>query len=71
MIDIGSVSHPVFVDVNKDGLLDIVAGNTGYYTINNGVGNPHNASLYLWYNIGTPDEPKFELNNQTQSRDLC
>jgi hypothetical protein len=64
MIDIGTSSHPVFVDVNADGLLDLVAGNVGYYTIDNGIGNPNNSGLYLWLNTGTATAPVFTLNSR-------
>jgi hypothetical protein len=64
MLDIGSFSHPALVDVNQDGLLDLVAGNYGYYTINGNIGNPNNSSLYLWLNVGTADNPKFALESR-------
>jgi Secretion system C-terminal sorting domain/FG-GAP-like repeat len=64
MIDIGSFSHPALVDVNQDGLLDLVAGNFGFYTISNMVGNANNASLYLWLNVGTADNPRFQLESR-------
>jgi Secretion system C-terminal sorting domain/FG-GAP-like repeat len=57
MVDMGSGSHPVFVDVNQDGLLDIVAGNNGFYT----PGQSTNARLYLFLNVGSSDAPSFDL----------
>ncbi len=57
MIDLGSATHPAIADVNADGLPDIVAGNSGYYTTS----PMGTASLYLWLNTGTPTAPRFEL----------
>ncbi|MBL7802961.1 MAG: T9SS type A sorting domain-containing protein [Saprospiraceae bacterium] len=59
MIDFGSVAHPAFADVNADGLMDIVAGNYGYYT----PGTAGNASLYLLLNTGTATNPQFTLSD--------
>lgn len=59
MIDIGSASHPVLVDVNADGLLDLVIGNYGYFT----PGISQNASLYLFLNTGTSTAPEFKLED--------
>ena len=61
MVDIGTASHPAFVDVNGDGLLDMVVGNSGYYTYIDSIAQAHNASLYYFRNIGTSFQPKFEL----------
>ncbi|MBL7775487.1 MAG: T9SS type A sorting domain-containing protein, partial [Saprospiraceae bacterium] len=59
MIDLGSATHPALVDVNADGLLDLVVGNYGYFT----PGIAQNASLYYFRNTGTPTAPKFTLEN--------
>ncbi|MFN0015453.1 MAG: T9SS type A sorting domain-containing protein [Saprospiraceae bacterium] len=59
MVDVGTASHPALVDVNADGLLDLVIGNYGYYT----PGSSQNASLYLFLNTGTPTKPSFLLSN--------
>lgn len=59
MIDVGTAAHPALVDVNADGLLDLVVGNYGYYT----PGNAQNASLYLFLNNGTPTAPRFVLTS--------
>lgn len=64
MIDVGSITHPVLIDVNADGLLDLVAGNNGFYTTNGNVGNPNNSSLYLWLNTGTATNPVFNLTSR-------
>lgn len=58
MIDLGTDSNPTFADVNADGLLDMVVGNTTSY-IGNGV--EKDSRLFLFENTGTPTEPKFEL----------
>jgi hypothetical protein len=57
MIDLGTGVHPTFVDVNQDGLLDIVAGNNGFYS----GGQPTNSRLFLFLNVGTSDAPAFDL----------
>jgi hypothetical protein len=59
MIDVGTAAHPALVDVNADGLLDLVVGNYGYYT----PGNSQNASLYLFLNTGTNTAPQFTLTD--------
>lgn len=59
MIDIGTVAHPAFADINADGLMDLVIGNYGYYT----AANPNNASLYLYLNVGTESQPRFALES--------
>ncbi|MEZ4956131.1 MAG: T9SS type A sorting domain-containing protein [Saprospiraceae bacterium] len=60
MIDVGSGSHPAFFDYNADGLLDIVIGNFYKKTTTNNE-NLIEASLYLYENVGTTEEPAFEL----------
>ncbi|MBL7827584.1 MAG: T9SS type A sorting domain-containing protein [Saprospiraceae bacterium] len=59
MIDLGSVTHPAFADVNADGLNDLVVGTYGYFT----PGVPTNARLYLFLNTGTPTAPQFHLTD--------
>jgi hypothetical protein len=61
-VDIGTASHPAIADVNGDGLLDIVSGNNGYF-IPYIPGNSNNSSLYLFINVGTPTEPRFNLED--------
>jgi len=59
MLDFGTGSHPTIIDVNADGLLDIVIGNYGYATD----GGDRDARLILCFNIGTSTNPKFEITN--------
>ena len=59
MIELGSGTHPTLVDVDADGLLDLVVGNYGYYS----PGIYQNASLYYFRNTGTASAPKFNLEN--------
>ncbi|MFN7115964.1 MAG: T9SS type A sorting domain-containing protein [Saprospiraceae bacterium] len=57
MIDLGTGASPTFVDYNADGLLDLVVGNTYIYN----PGNQRDARLFLFENIGTVSNPKFNL----------
>ncbi len=57
MFDLGSQSHPIFADVNQDGLLDLVVGNAGFFNDFDITG----AGLFLFQNTGTPAQPIFEL----------
>lgn len=56
-LNMGSNSHPTFLDYNADGLLDILVGN------NRKVFDASNdeKSLYLYENIGTKSEPEYSL----------
>ena len=60
MIDVGKGASPAFFDYNADGLMDFVIGNYEKVTTTNG-SNKKEASLYLYKNIGTTNEPAFEL----------
>ncbi|MCO6479289.1 MAG: T9SS type A sorting domain-containing protein [Phaeodactylibacter sp.] len=59
MVDLGSGAYPAFVDYNADGLLDLVVGNTGFWQS----GGRRDARLFLYENIGTANNPAFELVN--------
>ena len=57
MIDIGTESHPAFVDYNADGLMDIVIGSeTRFDPL-----KPINPFLTLYANTGTATEPNYIL----------
>jgi hypothetical protein len=65
MIDLGTATHPAFADINADGLMDLIVGNSGYFTAANGSnpGTSNNASLYYFMNVGTSTAPAFDLVN--------
>jgi len=59
MLDLGTGTSPTFVDVNADGLMDLVVGTVTSF-------KPYgekDARLYLFLNIGTSTEPDFELTD--------
>ncbi|MFM8918248.1 MAG: FG-GAP repeat domain-containing protein, partial [Bacteroidota bacterium] len=60
MMEVGSGANVVFQDVDKDGLLDIVAGNYGYYSPT----PPFQSGLAFYRNVGTATAPSFELVSQ-------
>jgi hypothetical protein len=55
MLDFGTGANPIFVDVNADGLMDIVSGNRFFWTEQGEV-----STLSLLINIGTENDPAFE-----------
>lgn len=59
MLDFGSGSNPAFVDINADGLMDILVGTDGYY--NTDFTSNFDPRLILLQNTGTATEPAFEL----------
>lgn len=59
MVDVGAHAHPVFVDYNMDGLLDLVVGNSAL--IDGNQNDEPSSALSLFRNIGTDMEPLFEL----------
>ncbi len=59
MIDLGSGNRPVFVDVNNDGLEDLICATNGKY----GADEKDNRLVY-YQNIGTSTHPKFKLSNE-------
>ena len=62
MIDIGEGAHPIFFDYNADGLMDIIVGSYGEYAPSSGA-NLYNSSLHLYENIGTINQPSYQLVN--------
>ena len=59
MIEVGEGVHPVYFDYNADGLMDIVIGNYG--TLNTSTVELYNSTLWLYENIGTINNPSFQL----------
>lgn len=59
MIEVGEGANPVFFDYNADGLLDIIVASYGVYS--NATMPNHTASLWLYENIGTANNPAFQL----------
>jgi len=66
MLDFGSGAVPVFFDYNKDGLMDLVVENFGYfdsayYWQGNTLTCNYRSQLALLENTGTSQEPQFKL----------
>jgi len=57
MLDLGTGSHPVWVDVDADGLTDLVVGNMGFYAADYLL----DSRLFYFRNTGTPESPSFAL----------
>ncbi|MBU6168624.1 MAG: VCBS repeat-containing protein, partial [Bacteroidetes bacterium] len=58
-IDIGSGAFPAWVDINGDGLLDLIVGNQSNYIDQSNIV----ASLYYYENIGTKSKPAFKIRD--------
>ena len=56
MIDVGQASKPLLMDVNADGLTDLLISSQGTYT--NGILSPR---ISYYQNTGTPQNPRFNL----------
>ena len=56
-IDLGSYSNPEFVDVDADGLLDLVVATGGDF----GSAGPAMLAVYYYRNTGTLDQPAYTL----------
>ena len=66
MLDFGMGSFPVFVDIDGNGLLDIVVGNHGvidssWHTFGDGWVSRFVADFIVLRNIGTKTEPAFQV----------
>jgi hypothetical protein len=57
MIDLGAGANPCFVDVDADGLQDIIVGNYSYFK----PFESRDARLFYFRNIGTLAQPKYLL----------
>jgi hypothetical protein len=57
MLDFGAGANPAFIDVNADGLQDLVVGNISYFLPNNG----RDARLFYFQNVGTAATPIYRL----------
>jgi hypothetical protein len=66
MIDMGFGAHPVFADINQDGLTDMVLGNYGFndscnLNLNSQLKCYYTGRLHLYLNNGSTVEPSFIL----------
>ncbi len=57
MLDLGTGARPCFVDIDGDGLKDMLVGNTGFFT----PGINLLPALIYFRNIGTPTAPAFKV----------
>ncbi len=57
MMDLGTGARPCFMDVDGDGLKDMIVGNTGFFT----PGVIQLPALIYFRNIGTKTEPAFKV----------
>lgn len=55
-IDIGNKAHPQLVDVNQDGLLDLLIGREGSY-----------GHIAYYWNYGTPEVPMFSADSMNNT----
>ena len=66
MIDVGSGAYPLLIDVDGDGLMDLLLGNFGaldssWYTPSTGLQCQYIASLAYLRNVGDIDKPAFRM----------
>lgn len=59
IVDVGEGCFPLVIDVNQDGKMDLLIGNTGYY--NTIIPNTNISTLTYYQNIGTNSTPQFSL----------
>lgn len=57
MLDLGTGARPCFMDVDADGLKDLIVGNTGFFT----PGVIQLPALIYFRNVGTATEPAFSI----------
>lgn len=56
MIEVGEGAYPCVIDIDNDGLLDLLIGNHGYYTVNTNL-----TRITYYRNIGTTAQPSYSL----------
>jgi hypothetical protein len=56
MIEVGEGAYPCLVDVDTDGLLDLIIGNHGYY-----IGTTNRTKMAYYRNTGTLSQPSYSL----------
>ena len=61
MMEFGTGAYPRLVDLNADGLMDLVVGNNGIY---NGANNQI-SKLVLYLNTGSASSPEFSLKDES------
>lgn len=63
MLDFGTLSYPSFIDVDQDGLLDVLVGHTGYFSFFNPINFQITYTSQLAYlrNVGDTNFPSYEL----------
>lgn len=59
MVDVGKNAYPEIIDVDGDGLLDLIIGNNSYYGYPSG--SAEVSALTYYRNIGTSTQPAFQL----------
>lgn len=62
MLDFGTGARPCFIDVNADGLLDILVGTEGYF--NTSEQTNHDPRLILLINTGTAENPSYVVQDE-------
>ena len=60
MLDFGTASKAVFYDLNRDGLVDVLVGNYGYFVPS----NPYRSALAYYLNTGTATHPQFTMQTE-------
>jgi hypothetical protein len=58
MIDLGKSSSPILIDLNNDGLKDLMFGYLGAFDLNSL--NHYSSAISVYMNTGTSQNPKFE-----------
>ncbi len=59
MVDHGTGSHPEFVDINQDGLLDLLIGTFSFFV----PGGGKDPRIAYYQNVGNATQPAYELIN--------